>query len=82
MDRQYQKTKSKSPSPPENDKRKDKGRTADDCSSDEDVIESDEECQRVLESGGRDCCAYFFWQGTCCTYMLYIHVVHLLLLYI
>ena len=52
MDRQYQKTKSKSPSPPENDKRKDKGGTADDCSSDEDVIEFDEECQRVLESGG------------------------------
>ena len=79
MDRQYQKTKSKSPSPPENDKRKDKGGTADDCSSDEDVIESDEECQRVLESGGRDRCAYFFWQGyTCCT----IHVVHVLLLYI
>ena len=59
MDRQYQKLKSKSPSPP--DKKKE-ART-EDCSSDEDVVESDEECQRVLESGGRDRCAYFFWQG-------------------
>ena len=60
MDRQYQKSKSKSPSPPE----KKKETNTEDCSSDEDVIESDEECQRVLESGGRDRCAYFFWQGT------------------
>ena len=42
--RQYKKTKSKSHSPPENDKRKDNGGTADDCSSYEDVIESDEDC--------------------------------------
>ncbi|XP_011406645.2 PREDICTED: uncharacterized protein LOC100639454 [Amphimedon queenslandica] len=59
MDRQYQKSKSKSPSPPE----KKKEANPEDCSSDEDVVESDEECQRVLESGGRDRCAYFFWQG-------------------
>ena len=79
MDRQYQKTKSKSPSPPENDKRKDKGGTADDCSSDEDVIESDEECQRVLESGGRDRCAYF-WQGsyTCCTCTSIVYIMRIL----
>ena len=32
-------------------------------SSDEEVDNSDEECQRILESGGRDRCAYFFWQG-------------------
>ena len=35
----------------------------DDDSSDEDVDESDDETKRVLESGGRDRVAYFFWQG-------------------
>ena len=35
----------------------------DDDSSDEDVDESDDESKRVLESGGRDRVAYFFWQG-------------------
>ena len=39
-----------------------KNKKADD-SSDEDVNESDEESRRVLESGGRDRVAYFFWQG-------------------
>lgn len=28
--------------------------------SDED---EDDECKRILESGGRERCAYFFWQG-------------------
>lgn len=52
-------------------------------SSDEDVLESDEECQRVLESGGRDRCAYFFWQGKgmSCNDNMHVHVHGLLFLY-
>ncbi len=35
----------------------------DECDSDSSE-EEDEEEKRMLESGGRDRCAYFFWQGT------------------
>ncbi len=28
-----------------------------------DVEENDEESRRILETGGRNRCAYFFWQG-------------------
>ena len=35
----------------------------DDCSSDDDLDKLDDDSRKVLESGGRDCCAYFFWQG-------------------
>ena len=38
---------------------------AEDSDSECSDIESDEEYRRVLESGGRDRCAYFFWQGVC-----------------
>lgn len=34
-----------------------------DLSEDSDVEENDEESRRILETGGRDRCAYFFWQG-------------------
>lgn len=33
--------------------------------SSEEEDNSDDECQRILESGGRDRGAYFFWQGEC-----------------
>ena len=26
-------------------------------------VDDDDECRRILESGGRERCAYFFWQG-------------------
>ena len=32
-------------------------------SSSESEADSDDECSKILESGGRDKCAYFFWQG-------------------
>lgn len=35
-----------------------------DDSSDDDLDKLDDDSRKVLESGGRDCCAYFFWQGT------------------
>ena len=28
-------------------------------------VDSDDECHKILESGGRDRCAYYFWQGLC-----------------
>ena len=28
-------------------------------------VDEDDECKRILESGGRERCAYFFWQGNC-----------------
>lgn len=40
-----------------------KRKMGEDDSSDEEVNESDDETRRFLESGGRDRCAYFFWQG-------------------
>ena len=45
----------------------------DDSDSDSDFEASDEESQRVLESGGRDRCAYFFWQGDCHVVYVCVH---------
>lgn len=41
----------------------------DDSDSEDDLDSSDEESRRILESSGRDRCAYFFWQG------IFIHVL-------
>ena len=50
------------PSPADTKKKKN---TADDevNTSSEEEDNSDDECQRILESGGRDRAAFFFWQG-------------------
>ena len=64
QDRKYQKEqmlKKQGKMNEENDKKIKE--TKDEDSSDEEVNESDDESKRVLESGGRDKVAYFFWQG-------------------
>ncbi len=43
-----------------NEGKKEKGEWA---SSSESEADSDDETSKILESGGRDKCAYFFWQG-------------------
>lgn len=42
---------------------KKRARNVDDDSDSENDLDSDEESRRILESSGRDRCAYFFWQG-------------------
>lgn len=61
-DRKYQKEVSKKKGQSVDETKVDK-HVMDDDSSDEEVNDSDEESKRVLESGGRDRVAYFFWQG-------------------
>ena len=49
----------------------DTGGVKDSDSSEDEDKESDDEVRRVLESSGRDRCAYFFWQGiTFCVLIL------------
>lgn len=43
-----------------NESRREQGEWA---SSSESEADSDDETSKILESGGRDKCAYFFWQG-------------------
>ena len=68
-DRKYQRSlqqKAVGETSPKEENEKNKRQTernADSDSESEAEQESDEETQRVLESGGRDRCAYFFWQG-------------------
>ena len=63
-DRQYQKDltgKQRGTTPPEaTEKEQVSNGSLSDAS---DVEENDEESRRILETGGRDRCAYFFWQG-------------------
>ncbi len=61
-DRQYQKDLNNKKNKQTDNKTLKKDITEDE-SSDEEVNEEDEESKRVLESGGRDRVAYFFWQG-------------------
>ena len=62
-DRQYQKELNNKKNKQTNDNKTVKKDITEDGSSDEEVNEEDEESKRVLESGGRDRVAYFFWQG-------------------
>ena len=64
-DRQYRKDleeKRRGASPPEAAKKEEMNSTGS-LSDASDVEENDEESRRILETGGRDRCAYFFWQG-------------------
>ena len=63
-DRQYQKglaDKQRGTTPPEGAKNEELSKGS--LSDASDVEENDEESRRILETGGRDRCAYFFWQG-------------------
>ena len=65
-DRAYQKSlqEAKNGKPPPTKKEKRAPVPGEESESDSDAEEEeDEEQKRVLESGGRDRCAYFFWQG-------------------
>ena len=59
QDKKYQKSLQPQPSKP-GDGAKDK---PGDGSDSEPEGNNNEECKKLLESGGRDRCAYFFWQG-------------------
>ncbi len=71
-DRQYQKDlatkRDKSASPVEAPKKVKS--SSSDLSEPSDVEENDEESRRILETGGRDRCAYFFWQGESVRYVV------------
>lgn len=72
-DRQYHKLleKERGGSKEENQVVEEKVKDSDsESDSDED---SGDEVQRILESGGRQRCAYFFWQGLCCRVFLLAH---------
>ncbi len=66
-DRQYQKDlaakQSRSSSPETPKKKEERKFSSSELSEASDVEENDEESRRILETGGRDRCAYFFWQG-------------------
>lgn len=70
-DRRYQRSlqamrqNGRSPAAPADDKnskaeKRPRSELSDSEGSDAD---EDDECKRILESGGRERCAYFFWQG-------------------
>lgn len=64
QDRQLRKetsTKEGTSSPKEPEKIVSNGENT--LSEESDVEENPEESRRILETGGRDKCAYFFWQG-------------------
>ena len=68
QDRQYRRDKAvekERASPPADTKKEQKNAPKKEgtLSDESDVEENDEESRRILETGGRDKVAYFFWQG-------------------
>ena len=47
------------------DEKKEREKEREKDSDESDSGEDSDEVRRILESGGRDRCAYFFWQGLC-----------------